>query len=50
MTVAEAAILQRLTLVIVAVELVLAATPLTVTNPLPLITTVPSAVAAPVQI
>ena len=39
-----------LVVVIVAVELVKAATPVTVTKPLPLITTVPDAVAVPAHV
>ena len=39
-----------LVVVIVAVELVSAATPVTVTKPLPLITTVPNAVAVPAHV
>ena len=39
-----------LVVVIVAVELVPAATPATVTKPLPLITTVPNAVAVPAHV
>ena len=39
-----------LVVVIVAVELVPAATPVTVTKPLPLIATVPDAVAVPVHV
>ena len=39
-----------LVVVIVAVELVLAATPVTVTKPLPLTTTVPDAVAVPAHV
>ena len=39
-----------LVVVIVAVELVAAATPVTVTKPLPLIATVPNAVAVPAHV
>ncbi len=39
-----------LVVVIVAVELVLAATPVTVTKPVPLTTTVPDAVAVPAHV
>ena len=39
-----------LVVVIVAVELVLAATPVTVTRPVPLIATVPDAVAEPAHV
>ena len=50
LTDADAALLQRLTLVIVAVELVPGATPVTVTKPVPLIATVPDAVAVPAHV
>ena len=49
-TVAEPPAVFDLVVVIVAVELVAAATPLTVTNPVPLTTTVPDAVAVPAHV
>ena len=49
-TVAEPPAVFDLVVVIVAVELVAAATPLTVTKPVPLIATVPDAVAVPAHV
>jgi hypothetical protein len=49
-TVAEPPAVFDLVVVIVAVELVAAATPLTVTKPVPLTTTVPDAVAVPAHV
>ena len=49
-TVALSPTVFALVVVIVAVELVAAATPVTVTKPLPLITTVPDAVAVPAHV
>ena len=49
-TAAEPPAVFDLVVVIVAVELVAAATPLTVTKPVPLTTTVPDAVAVPAHV
>ena len=49
-TVAEPPTVFDLLVMIVAVELVLAATPVTVTKPVPLIATEPDAVAVPVHV
>ena len=49
-TVAEPLTYPVLVVVIVAVELVTAATPVTVTKPVPLIATVPDAVAVPAHV
>ncbi len=49
-TVAEPLTVFDLVVMIVAVELVLAATPVTVTKPVPLIATEPDAVAVPVHV
>ena len=49
-TVAEPPTVFDLVVVIVAVELVKAATPVTVTKPVPLIATVPNAVAVPAHV
>ena len=49
-TVAEPPTVFDLVVVIVAVELVKAATPVTVTKPVPLIATVPDAVAVPAHV
>ena len=49
MTVAEPPTVFDLVVVIVAIELVPGATPVTVTKPVPLTTTVPDAVAVPVH-
>ena len=49
-TSAEPPTVFALVVVIVAVELVAAATPVTVTKPVPLTTTVPDAVAVPVHV
>ncbi len=49
-TVAEPPTVFDLVVMIVAVELVLAATPVTVTKPVPLIATEPDAVAVPVHV
>jgi len=49
-TVAEPPAYPALVVVIVAVELVLAATPVTVTKPVPLIATEPDAVAVPAHV
>ncbi len=49
-TVAEPPTVFDLVVMIVAVELVLAATPVTVTKPVPLIATVPDAVAVPAHV
>ena len=49
-TAAEPPTVFDLVVVIVAVELVLAATPVTVTKPVPLIATEPDAVAVPVHV
>ena len=49
-TSAEPPVYPALVVVIVAIELVPAATPVTVTKPVPLIATVPDAVAVPVHV